>query len=196
MHGLEDLKERAAKAVDKKAALGPDIDLGQFSTAPVPHTYLADEDLCELPPEEQQRLIMAGLDVTQKDRSGTFFQKDTSVIHCHSQQQGIEVMPIRKALEQEWIRDYYWKLAAVDARLPVNSHADFHFVVTEREPRLAHFRHDTRRQRHAHRPDVGNGFVGNPFDFLKGCQFVGFRAGNLVNKENAGNPPALVFCSF
>ena len=115
MHGLEDLKERAAKAVDKKAALGPDIDLGQFSTAPVPHTYLADEDLCELPPEEQQRLIMAGLDVTQKDRSGTFFQKDTSVIHCHSQQQGIEVMPIRKALEQEWIRDYYWKLAAVDA---------------------------------------------------------------------------------
>jgi Fe-S cluster assembly scaffold protein SufB len=115
MHGIGDLRERAAKAIDKKAVFGPDIDLKQFNTAPVPHTYLADEDLCELPPEEQKRLIMAGLDVTQKDRSGTFFQKDTSVIHCHSQQQGIEVMPIRKALEQEWIRDYYWKLAAVDA---------------------------------------------------------------------------------
>jgi len=53
---------------------------------------MADEDLCELSPEEQKRLIMAGLDVTQKDRSGTFFQKDTSVIHCHSSQEGIEVL--------------------------------------------------------------------------------------------------------
>ncbi|MCU0593874.1 MAG: SufD family Fe-S cluster assembly protein [Desulfobacterota bacterium] len=115
MHGVDDLRQRAARAIDKKAAFGPDVDLNQFDPAPVPHTYLADEDMCELPPEEQKRLIMAGLDVTQKDRSGTFFQKDTSVIHCHSQQQGIEVMPIRKALEQEWIKDYYWKLAAVDA---------------------------------------------------------------------------------
>jgi hypothetical protein len=115
MHGIEDLRRRAAKAIDKKAAFGPDVDLREFDSAPVPHTYMADEDLCELPPEEQKRLIMAGLDVTQKDRSGTFFQKDTSVIHCHTQQQGIEVMPIRKALEQEWIKDYYWKLAAVDA---------------------------------------------------------------------------------
>jgi Fe-S cluster assembly scaffold protein SufB len=115
MHGIENLREKAAKAVDKKAPLGPDVDLKQFDAAPVPHTYMADEDLCELPPEEQKRLIMAGLDVTQKDRSGTFFQKDTSVIHCHTQQHGIEVMPIRKALEQEWIKDYYWKLAAVDA---------------------------------------------------------------------------------
>ena len=115
MHGIEDLRERAAKAIDKKAAFGPDVDLKEFDPAPVPHTYLADEDMCELPPEEQKRLIMAGLDVTQKERSGTFFQKDTSVIHCHSQQQGIEVMPIRKALEQEWIKNYYWRLAAVDA---------------------------------------------------------------------------------
>jgi Fe-S cluster assembly scaffold protein SufB len=115
MHGIEDLRQRAEKAVDKKAPFGPDVDLKQFDAAPVPHTYMADEDLCELPPEEQKRLIMAGLDVTQKGRSGTFFQKDTSVIHCHSQQEGIEVMPIRKALEQEWIKDYYWKLAAVDA---------------------------------------------------------------------------------
>ena len=115
MHGIDDLRQRAAKAIDKKPAFGPDVDLKQFDSAPVPHTYMADEELCEIPPDEQKRLIMAGLDVTQKDRSGTFFQKDTSVIHCHSQQQGIEVMPIRKALEQEWVKDYYWKLAAVDA---------------------------------------------------------------------------------
>lgn len=116
MHGIEELKERAAMAADKKAALGQDINLKQFDDSFVVHSYMADEDLCALPQVEQKRLIMAGLDVTQKDRSGTFFQKDTSVIHCHSAQDGIEVIPIRKALEHHpWIRDYYWKLVSVDA---------------------------------------------------------------------------------
>lgn len=116
MHGVEELKERAARAVEKKAALGRDINLKEFDDSFVVHSYMADEDLCGLPQEEQKRLIMAGLDVTQKERAGTFFQKDTSVIHCHSAQEGIEVIPIRRALEHhEWIRDYYWKLVSVDA---------------------------------------------------------------------------------
>jgi len=116
MHGIEELKERAGKAADKKAALGPDINLKEFDDSFVVHPYMADEDLCALPQVEQKRLIMAGLDVSQKERAGTFFQKDTSVIHCHSAQDGIEVIPIRKALEHHpWIRDYYWKLVSVDA---------------------------------------------------------------------------------
>jgi len=116
MHGLDELRERAIRAKEKKAAFGPDVNLAEYDDAPVPHSYMADEDLCALPQEEQQRLIMAGLDVRQSERGGTFFQKDTSVIHCHSQQEGIEVLPIKKALqEKEWIGDYYWQLASVDA---------------------------------------------------------------------------------
>ena len=115
MYGLGDLKEKAEKALQKRAAFGEDINLQQFDSAPVPHAYLADEELCELPQEEQKRLIMAGLDVTQKERGGTFFQKDTSVIHCHSRQDGIEVLPVRKALEKDWIKEYFWKLVPVDA---------------------------------------------------------------------------------
>ena len=115
MHYRDQLKEKAQQAVNKKAAIGPDLDLDQFDDAPVPHSYLADEDLCELPDEEQQRLLMVGLDVHKKERGGTYFQKDTEVIHCHAPQEGIEVIPIRKALEQHsWIHDYYWKLASVD----------------------------------------------------------------------------------
>ncbi len=115
MYDRDQLKEKAVKATDKKGAIGPDINLDEFDEAPISHPYLADEDLCELPDEEQQRLIMAGLDVTKKERGGTYFQKDTEVIHCHSQQEGIEVIPIQKALEQyDWIRDYYWKLVSVD----------------------------------------------------------------------------------
>jgi len=114
MYGIEELKERAQKAVQKKGAIGTDVNLEEFDPAPVPHAYMADEELCELPQEEQKRLIMAGLDVTQKDRGGTFFQKDTSVIHCHSQQEGIEVLPIQEALKKDWIGEYYWTLVPVD----------------------------------------------------------------------------------
>ena len=115
MYNKDQLKEKAKKAIDKKGAIGPDINLDEFDQAPVPHSYLADEDLCDLPQEEQKQLIMAGLDVTKKERGATYFQKDTSVIHCQTQQEGIEVIPIKKALEQyDWIKDYYWKLVAVD----------------------------------------------------------------------------------
>lgn len=116
MYNREQLREKANKAIDKTGAIGPDINLDEFDDAPVSHSYMADEDLCAMPEDEQKRLIMAGLDVTKKERGGTYFQKDTEVIHCHTQQEGIEVIPIQKALGQyDWIRDYYWKLAAVDA---------------------------------------------------------------------------------
>ena len=116
MYNREQLRERANKAIDKRSAIGPDIDLKEFDEAPVPHSYLADEDLCAMPEEEQKLLIMSGLDVTKKGRGGTYFQKDTEVIHCHTQQDGVEVIPMQKALQQyDWIKDYYWKLVAVDA---------------------------------------------------------------------------------
>lgn len=116
MYDRTQLKEKAEQARDKKAAIGLDINLDEFDDAPVPHAYLADEDMCALPESDQKRLIMAGMDVTQKERGGTYFQKDTAVIHCHSQQEGIEVIPIKKALEKyNWIEEYYWKLVAVDA---------------------------------------------------------------------------------
>ncbi len=116
MYDRTQLKNKAEKARDKKAAIGPDINLDEFDDAPVPHAYLADEDMCSLPESDQKRLIMAGMDVTQKERGGTYFQKDTEVIHCHSQQEGIEVIPIKKALEKyNWVEEYYWKLVSVDA---------------------------------------------------------------------------------
>ena len=116
MHRREQLKEKAEKARDKAAAIGPDIDLKEFDTAPVPHDYLAEEDLCALPMADQNTLLMAGMDVNRKGRGGTFFQKDTSVVHCQTAQEGVEVIPIRKALEEyDWIEEYYGRLATVDA---------------------------------------------------------------------------------
>jgi len=54
--------------------------------------------------------------VTEKERGGTYFQKDSEVVRCVMKQEGIEVIPIKRALEEhEWIRDYYWRLVSVDA---------------------------------------------------------------------------------
>ena len=116
MYDTRELKDKAAKAFDKKGAIGPDINLEEFQTGSVPHHYLSDQELRSLPESDRQRLMMSGVDVNEKERGGTFFQKDTAVVHCKTKQEGIEVIPIRKALEEyDWIRDYYWKLVSVDA---------------------------------------------------------------------------------
>jgi hypothetical protein len=115
MYNAEELKEKARTAIDKKATFGDDLDLSQYDRSFVPHKYLAEEEICALPENEQQRLLMSGLDVTDKGRGGTYFQKDTTVVHCHSMEEGIEVMPVTEALKKyDWVQEYFWKLVPVD----------------------------------------------------------------------------------
>ena len=111
---MRDLDEKARQAKEKKAGLGPDIDLDHYNSEAVAHEYV--EDLHVLSEADKKRMILAGVDAEEKDRSGTFIQKDTVVVHAHSKQEGLEVIPIKEALKQhDWIQDYYWKLVAVDA---------------------------------------------------------------------------------
>src|SRR5690606_27982602 len=115
MYTITELEEKARRALDKKATFGDDVDLDSFDRTFVPHKYLAEEEICALPEDEQKRLIMSGLDVTDKGRGGTYFQKDTTVIHCHSNEEGIEVMPVTEALKKhDWVKEYFWQLVPVD----------------------------------------------------------------------------------
>ena len=115
MYNIEELETKAKEAIDKKATFGDDIDLSQYDRSFVPHKYLAEEEICALPQNEQERLLQSGLDVTDKGRGGTYFQKDTTVIHCHSMEEGIEVIPITEALKKyDWVKEYFWKLVPVD----------------------------------------------------------------------------------
>lgn len=115
MQNIDELKTKAKGAIDKKATFGNDIDLSQYDRSFVPHHYLAEEEICALPDNEQERLLMSGLDVTDKGRGGTYFQKDTTVIHCHSMEEGIEVIPVTEALKKyDWVKEYFWKLVPVD----------------------------------------------------------------------------------
>ena len=123
---MRDVNEKAAKAKDKKASLGMDIDLGSFTDEPVPHPYM--EDLTKIPEEDQKKIVQTGIDATEAGRSGTYLQKDTAVLHAQSRQEGLEVLPIKQALKEfDWIHDYYWKLVSVDtdkytARTQLNLH--------------------------------------------------------------------------
>ena len=111
MRGLE---EKAKTAKEKKAALGPDIDLSTFTAEPVKHDALTD--LAKLPDEDKLQMIKPGIDSQEAGRSGSYIQMDTTAIFSQSRQSGLEVIPIRQALKEcDWIRDYYWKLASVDA---------------------------------------------------------------------------------
>jgi Fe-S cluster assembly scaffold protein SufB len=110
MRGLD---EKALEAKEKKAGLGQDIDLSAYESESVPHDYV--EDIGTLSEADKKRMILAGVDTTETDRSGTYVQKDTTAIHARSKQEGLEVMPIKKALERhDWVKDYYWKLVGVD----------------------------------------------------------------------------------
>jgi uncharacterized protein len=116
MLNRDDLKHRAEAAREKKAAIGPDINLSEFDSSLVPHDYMANEKMCSLAKNITDRLLIAGIDVTEKERSGTYFQQDTSVVHCDYEQKDITVMPIQQALKEvPDIGDYYWKLTSVDA---------------------------------------------------------------------------------
>ena len=60
-------------------------------------------------------MILAGIDASEEARSGSFIQKDSAVIHAHSKQEGLEIIPIKEALKKhDWVQEYYWKLVGVD----------------------------------------------------------------------------------
>jgi Fe-S cluster assembly scaffold protein SufB len=111
---MPDLNERATQAKDKKAAIGPDVDLSTFTAAPVKHDYVSD--LKTFPMIDKERFIQAGVDAEEKGRAGTYIQMDTAVVHSHASQEGLQVIPIKEALKKyDWAREYYWKLVSVDA---------------------------------------------------------------------------------
>ena len=123
---MRSLEEKARQAQEKKAALGSDVDLDAYQSEPVPHDYV--EDLGALPEADKKLMIEAGVDAKERERSGTFLQKDTAVLHSRSKQEGLEVIPIKEALEKHsWVQDYYWKLVAVDTdKYTAKAHLDLH----------------------------------------------------------------------
>jgi len=109
----EDKTALAEKAKEKPATFGADIDLDAFSHETREHSY--QDDPSAFSRVEQEQMLRAGVDITGKNRSGTFVQKDLSVVHCNTSQEGMEILDINQAREKYgWLKDYWWKAVPVD----------------------------------------------------------------------------------
>jgi Fe-S cluster assembly scaffold protein SufB len=112
---LSDLKVRAEKAKEKKAILGPDLDLSRYSK----HIERGKlESLESLPQQAKEAAIMTGINIKEELRSGSYFQVDHSVVYesLNKAYEGqLEIMSTTDALNKyDWLEDYYWRAVPVD----------------------------------------------------------------------------------
>jgi Fe-S cluster assembly scaffold protein SufB len=123
---MRDLDDKASGAKNKKAKIGPDIDLDSYSAEVPVHENI--KDIKDLSEADKDRMLHAGIDTEECERSGTYIQKDSSPIYAFSHEEGLEVIPIKEALEKlDWVKDYYWKLASVDTdKFTARAHLDLH----------------------------------------------------------------------
>ena len=92
----------------------PTVDLKRYDTRADAHRYL--ENLNDLDDVDARQLLDVGVDTRENGRGGTFVQKDSSVIHCHSRQDGVEMMGITQALScHDWLIDYLWRNVSAEA---------------------------------------------------------------------------------
>ncbi len=111
---MSEVKVRAERSREKKAALGADLNLEEFSRQGGDWQY--DPGYRQFAPEERQHLLRAGIELTDQEHAGTFLQADARIMHCTANRPGLEVLPITEALKQhDWVPELLWRLVAVDA---------------------------------------------------------------------------------
>ena len=111
---FSELKQAAEKSREKKAAIGQDLDLKQFKRQAEDWSY--DENYQNFDAREKEHLLRAGIELTDEDHAGTFLQADRSIMHCKTSQPGLEVLPIKEALQKyDGLKEYYWQLVSVEA---------------------------------------------------------------------------------
>jgi len=112
---LSGLKIKAEKAMEKKAALGPDIDISRYTQSGERRRVESLEDLSH---QMKEAAVMAGMNIKEELRSGSYMQVDRSVVYesLNKAYEGqLEIMNITDALEKyDWLEDYYWKALPVD----------------------------------------------------------------------------------
>lgn len=112
---FSDIREKAEKARDKKAGLGPDVDIALY------HEHIERgriESLEGLPQQAQEAAVMSGISVREEVRSGSYVQVDHSVVYeqLNKIYEGkLEIMSTTEALQKyDWVEDYYWRAVPVD----------------------------------------------------------------------------------
>ncbi len=113
---MSEARQAAARARDKPATLGPDVDLTKFSRQP---KMWLPCPLPRLPKDVLKRAFEVGVVPEEKSRAASYFQLDHSVVSKAVQGtfgDKVEIMSTKEALEKhDWLRDYWWKIVQVDS---------------------------------------------------------------------------------
>jgi len=122
------------RELDKKK-----IDFSAYTTEAEPHEYV--ETLDHMSRKDAQELVKVGIETSDCLRSGTFIQKDASLIHCSKSIKGVDIQPVSRALEEfPWLGDYFWKLLDPDmddiGRPLKNNRLDGFFIRAEKGIKL------------------------------------------------------------
>ncbi|MBE6487375.1 MAG: SufD family Fe-S cluster assembly protein [Methanosphaera stadtmanae] len=125
------IKDKAEKALNKKAAIGEDIDLEEYETMDV-DAYDHVDSLEDLKKSDKETLTSVGIETEEKGRAASFLQMDQSEIFLNNMYPGVEIMSTPQALEKyDWLSDYMWKVMQVDA--------DKYTATTEMSPLSGYF---------------------------------------------------------
>jgi len=62
---------------------------------------------------DQERLAQSGIDLAMKNRCGSYLQMDQDIVHAECEQEGIEVLSYKKAMEKyDGMKEYAWKVVS------------------------------------------------------------------------------------
>ncbi|MGQ9691586.1 MAG: SufB/SufD family protein [Thermoproteota archaeon] len=99
------LKPKAEKALSKPAQHGLDLDLSEFKIGIGLGTGVEGSETL---------LESVGIDLGEKNRSGSYYQVDNRAIYASNRQSGLTVKPLSEALNHPENLDYYWRTVPVD----------------------------------------------------------------------------------
>ena len=113
---MRNVYENAERAINKKAAIGADITIENFTDETINAIDMID-DLDDLSKQTKNDLLKVGVDTNEENRSGSFLQVDQSNIFTNNSiSDSIEVMNMGVALEKySWLEDYMWNVVKPDA---------------------------------------------------------------------------------
>lgn len=106
----------AEKAKNKKAAIGADITIENFTDEEINALDIID-DLDDVGKKTKDTLLKVGVDTEEKNRSGSFLQVDQSNIFSNNEiSNSVEIMGMSVALDKySWLQDYMWNVVKPDA---------------------------------------------------------------------------------
>lgn len=114
---LAEIRAAAEAAIDKPAAIGPDVDIERFKTVSE-HDRI--DSLASLERQVKETVLMSGFDSDESERSASYFQMDRTPIYERVQKafdDAIEIMSTEDALRlwpEEMLEKYWWRAVMPD----------------------------------------------------------------------------------